>query len=83
MTLKKIGIELDKVGTDIRQIEKYELPKLNEDKSEEYKQKLVKFQLKLNKQRAQYEKVKDGSDASIASMAPEGSELRQRLLTQD
>jgi hypothetical protein len=78
-----VGADLDKAQQDIRKIEKVELPKLNEEKAEEYKDKLVKFQLKLNKLKAKYEKIKDGSLESLASLAPEGSDLRQKLLASE
>ena len=43
----------------------------------------MNFQLKFNKLKAKYEKIKDGSLESLALLAPEGSELKMKLLSNE
>ena len=74
---------IEKVNKDIKLMEKGELTRLHEDKRKEYEGRLLKLKVKVNKQKNKFEKLLNGGDEALASLAAnskKGGDLEERLL---
>lgn len=69
--MRSIENDLEKVNKDIKVAEKSDIKRMHEEKRNEYEEKLLKLKVKVNKQKAKFEKIFNGGEQELVNLAAE------------